>query len=39
MLIAPKSYRVVIVTRYTNGSKILLKEPRTIPSGFVLDEP
>jgi len=39
MLIAPKSYRVVIVTQYTNSSKILLKEPRTITSGFVLDVP
>ena len=37
MLAAPKSYRVVVVTQYTNSSKTLLKEPRTISSGFVLD--
>jgi len=36
MLITPKSYRVVIVTRYA-GSSTILKEPRTIVSAFELD--
>ena len=35
MMIAPKSYRVVIVTRYTSGG--VLKEPRTITSDFEID--
>jgi len=36
MLLAPKSYRVVIVTRYASSGS-LLKEPRTIVSSFELD--
>ena len=37
MLMAPKSYRVVVVTRYSTSSKTPLKAPRTIRSSFELD--
>ena len=37
ILKAPQTYRVVIVTQYTNSSKALLKEPREITSSFELD--
>ena len=36
-LMAPKSYRVIVVTQFTGSGDSLLKEPRTITSKFTLD--
>ena len=36
VMIAPKLYRLVLVTQYSSSSNMLLKEPRTIVSAFEL---
>jgi hypothetical protein len=36
-LTALKSYKVIVVTRFSTSSKILLKTPRAITSSFELD--
>jgi len=36
MLVAPKSYRVEVVTQFAGSGSIMLKEPRTLASTFTL---